>query len=291
MLVSGLCPEPLEWLASQNDRAAGQGVDACRRCGRIWRPAPRFRAPRPTGAADSHGEDTRKPAQAGNPPGHRRPRHQRPARLRQSGGLSRLDRALSDRRGSGRPPLALSIWPPRHADLGSAGKGARGDRRRRPAPASPCCPRAWRRFRPRCCRSPAPAITSWSPTASTGRPAISANGVFKRMGVETTYYDPLIGAGIAKLFKPNTRAVFVEAPGSQSFEMQDIPAIAKVAHDKGARGADGQYLGDAALFPRLRERRRSVDPGRHQIYRRPFRHHVRLRVGQRQDAAGAQGPS
>src|ERR1035437_4589009 len=42
------------------------------------------------------------------------------------------------------------------------------------------------------------------------------------------------GGDIAKLFKPNTRAVFVEAPGSQSFEMQDIPAIAKIAHDKGA---------------------------------------------------------
>jgi cysteine-S-conjugate beta-lyase len=60
------------------------------------------------------------------------------------------------------------------------------------------------------------------------------NGVFKRLGVETTYYDPVIGAGIAKLFKPNTRVVFVEAPGSQSFEMQDIPAIAAVAHEKGA---------------------------------------------------------
>jgi cystathionine beta-lyase len=59
-------------------------------------------------------------------------------------------------------------------------------------------------------------------------------GMFKRMGVETTYYDPLMGAGIAKLFKSNTKAVFVEAPGSQSFEMQDIPAIAKVAHEKGA---------------------------------------------------------
>jgi cystathionine beta-lyase len=58
--------------------------------------------------------------------------------------------------------------------------------------------------------------------------------IFKRMGVETTYYDPLIGAGIETLIKPNTRAVFTEAPGSQSFEMQDIPAIAKVAHDKGA---------------------------------------------------------
>jgi cystathionine beta-lyase len=72
-------------------------------------------------------------------------------------------------------------------------------------------------------------------TDSVYRPTRNfCEGAFKRMGVETTYYDPLIGADIAKLFKPNTRAVFVEAPGSQSFEMQDIPSIAKVAHDKGA---------------------------------------------------------
>ena len=72
-------------------------------------------------------------------------------------------------------------------------------------------------------------------TDSVYRPTRNfCEGVFKRMGVETTYYDPLIGAGIGKFFKPNTRAVFVEAPGSQSFEMQDIPAIASVAHDKGA---------------------------------------------------------
>ena len=72
-------------------------------------------------------------------------------------------------------------------------------------------------------------------TDSVYRPTRNfCDGVFKRLGVETSYYDPLIGAEIAKLFKPNTRAVFVEAPGSQSFEMQDIPAIAKVAHDKGA---------------------------------------------------------
>jgi cystathionine beta-lyase len=54
--------------------------------------------------------------------------------------------------------------------------------------------------------------------------------MLKRMGVEVEYYDPLIGADIARLFKPNTRAVFTEAPGSQSFEMQDIPAICEVAH-------------------------------------------------------------
>jgi cystathionine beta-lyase len=60
------------------------------------------------------------------------------------------------------------------------------------------------------------------------------NGLLNRYGVETTYYDPSIGAGVAGLFKPNTRAVVVEAPGSQSFEMPDIPAISAVAHDKGA---------------------------------------------------------
>src|SRR4030088_2636279 len=60
------------------------------------------------------------------------------------------------------------------------------------------------------------------------------NGILARYGVETTYFDPLIGAGITELFKPNTRAVLVEAPGSQSFEMPDIPAIASAAHARGA---------------------------------------------------------
>jgi cystathionine beta-lyase len=59
------------------------------------------------------------------------------------------------------------------------------------------------------------------------------DSLLKRYGVETSYFDPLIGADVTKLFKPNTRAVVVEAPGSQSFEMPDIPAIAKAAHDKG----------------------------------------------------------
>ncbi len=60
------------------------------------------------------------------------------------------------------------------------------------------------------------------------------NGLLARYGVETSYFDPLVGAGIAGLFKPNTKAVLVEAPGSQSFEMPDIPAIASVAHARGA---------------------------------------------------------
>jgi len=55
-----------------------------------------------------------------------------------------------------------------------------------------------------------------------------------RLGIETTYYDPRIGAGIEALFKPNTRLVFVESPGSLTFEVQDVPAIAAVAHAREA---------------------------------------------------------
>jgi cystathionine beta-lyase len=56
----------------------------------------------------------------------------------------------------------------------------------------------------------------------------------KRFGVTTTYYDPCIGAGIEALFRPNTKAVFCESPGSLTFEVQDVPAIAAVAHARGA---------------------------------------------------------
>lgn len=63
---------------------------------------------------------------------------------------------------------------------------------------------------------------------------ILCNTLLKRLGIETSYYDPLIGAGISTLFKPNTRLVFMESPGSLSFEMQDVPAIAAAAHAKGA---------------------------------------------------------
>jgi cysteine-S-conjugate beta-lyase len=58
--------------------------------------------------------------------------------------------------------------------------------------------------------------------------------VLKRLGVTTTYYDPLIGAGIAELLTDKTKLVFTESPGSQSFEVQDISAIAEAAHKGGA---------------------------------------------------------
>jgi len=60
------------------------------------------------------------------------------------------------------------------------------------------------------------------------------DNVLKRLGVTVTYYDPLIGEGIGRLITDKTRVVFTESPGSQTFEVQDIPAIAKPAHAAGA---------------------------------------------------------
>jgi cystathionine beta-lyase len=60
------------------------------------------------------------------------------------------------------------------------------------------------------------------------------DGLLAGFGVETSYFDPLIGAGIGELFRPNTTAVMIEAPGSQTFEMPDIPAISAVAHSRRA---------------------------------------------------------
>lgn len=53
--------------------------------------------------------------------------------------------------------------------------------------------------------------------------------LLSKLGVETTYYDPLVGEKIEALLRPNTRIIFTESPGSQTFEVQDIPAIARVA--------------------------------------------------------------
>ncbi len=49
-------------------------------------------------------------------------------------------------------------------------------------------------------------------------------------GIETTYYDPLIGAGIAELIRPNTKVLFLESPGSITMEVQDVPTLSAIAH-------------------------------------------------------------
>ncbi len=62
------------------------------------------------------------------------------------------------------------------------------------------------------------------------------DGLLKKFGVETTYYHPCIDeAGIAALMRPNTTVVYTESPGSHTFEVQDVPAIARAAHARGAK--------------------------------------------------------
>jgi cystathionine beta-lyase len=70
--------------------------------------------------------------------------------------------------------------------------------------------------------------SAYQPTRDT------ATRVAGRFGVEVEFFDPGIGAGIAELMRPNTRLVFLESPGSLTFEVQDVPAIADVAHAHGA---------------------------------------------------------
>jgi cysteine-S-conjugate beta-lyase len=63
-----------------------------------------------------------------------------------------------------------------------------------------------------------------------------ADKILATLGVEIEYYDPLIGAGISSLFRDNTRVLFLESPGSQTMEMQDIPALVAAAKShKGRR--------------------------------------------------------
>lgn len=75
----------------------------------------------------------------------------------------------------------------------------------------------------------------------------------KRYGVEVDYYNPLIGSDIASLCKDNTSLIWLESPGSQTFEVQDIPAITAVAREKGITTvidntwAAGIYLKPLAL--------------------------------------------
>jgi cystathionine beta-lyase len=75
--------------------------------------------------------------------------------------------------------------------------------------------------------------------------------VLSRLGISTTYYDPLIGGGISELMQPNTRAIFTESPGSLSFEMQDISAISAAAHAKDAVVLMDNTWAGPLFFPAL----------------------------------------
>lgn len=63
-----------------------------------------------------------------------------------------------------------------------------------------------------------------------------ADSTLKRYGVATTYYDPMVTEAQARaLLQPNTRVLFTESPGSHTFEVQDIPMLARVAHAAGVK--------------------------------------------------------
>ena len=60
-----------------------------------------------------------------------------------------------------------------------------------------------------------------------------ARGLLKRFGVSTTFFDPLVGGAIESLIRPETRVIYLESPGSLTFEVQDVPAIAEIARRRG----------------------------------------------------------
>ena len=70
----------------------------------------------------------------------------------------------------------------------------------------------------------------------------------EKFGVETTFYDPRVGDGISKLFRPNTRLVFMESPGSLTFEIQDVPAISAAARSAGIPAALDNTWATPLLF-------------------------------------------
>jgi cystathionine beta-lyase len=78
-----------------------------------------------------------------------------------------------------------------------------------------------------------------------------AEGLLKRMGIATRYFDPLVGAGIAGLIGERTRAIFLESPGSLTFEVMDVPAICAVARAQGIVTLLDNTWATPLLFPAI----------------------------------------
>lgn len=76
-------------------------------------------------------------------------------------------------------------------------------------------------------------------------------GFLKRFGVSTRYYDPLIGAGIGALLTDRTRAIFLESPGSLTFEVQDVPAIVAIAKSRDLTTLIDNTWATSLLLPAL----------------------------------------
>lgn len=87
--------------------------------------------------------------------------------------------------------------------------------------------------------------TAYDPTRSMG------TGLLRRMGIATRFYDPLIGAGIADLIGDTTRAIFMESPGSLTFEVQDVPAIVAAAKARGVTTLLDNTWATPLFFPAI----------------------------------------
>ena len=77
------------------------------------------------------------------------------------------------------------------------------------------------------------------------------NGLLKRMGIMTRYYDPMIGSGITELIGDRTRAIFLESPGSLTFEVQDVPAIVAAAKARGVTTVLDNTWATPLFFPAI----------------------------------------
>ena len=63
-----------------------------------------------------------------------------------------------------------------------------------------------------------------------------ANGLLKQLGIDSTFYDPMLdAAGLTALIRPNSTVLYLESPGSHTFEVQDVPALAAAAHARGLK--------------------------------------------------------
>ncbi len=77
------------------------------------------------------------------------------------------------------------------------------------------------------------------------------DGFLTRWGVDTIYYDPLIGAGIESLITRKTRAIFMESPGSLTFDVQDVPAITAIAKARNITTLLDNTWATPLLFPAM----------------------------------------
>ena len=218
-------------------------------------------------------------APSGNAACARRARPIGESRLRQSAGSPCLDRALSDGRGFSGSQIALPLRSARHAKFRGPRNGTARARRtglhRRCAVA----------FRSGGDLDRAPVLLQAGDhvlvTDSIYLPTRKfCDDVLKRYGIDTTYYDPMIGSDIAGLMKPNTRAVFIEAPGrsrsrSRTFRPLQLPYTPQ------APWFSWITPGRARFISARWKRASPLDPGRHQIHRRTFRCDARHDLSQR----------